>query len=60
MTYQIVIERAAEKQLGKLPKDVARRIAKRIDALAENPRPTGCLKLTNRDEDSGCVSVTTV
>ncbi len=43
--WTVLISRDAKKILRRLPKDVLRRISKAIDALADNPRPTGCKKL---------------
>jgi mRNA interferase RelE/StbE len=46
--YLIVIDRPAQKQLGKIPRPHFNRIVKSINELAVNPRPTGCKKLTGR------------
>lgn len=46
--YQLVIDRSAQKQLGKIPPPHFNRIIKAINNLADNPRPTGCKKLTGR------------
>ena len=43
--YSIRFKSSAEKQLGKLEKSLARRILAAIEALADNPRPSGCRKL---------------
>lgn len=43
--YLVIIKRPAEKELGKVPKCDAMRLAIAIDALAENPRPSGVKKL---------------
>lgn len=43
--YNVVIERSAQRQLGKLPVDAQRRIASRINGLAHDPRPPGIKKL---------------
>ncbi len=45
MPYSIEILPSAAKQIAKLPKDVRRRVARRIDALAVNPRPHGVRQL---------------
>ena len=47
MTYEIEIARPARKQLKKLDTEVRRRIARRIDGLAKEPRPEGVVKLTD-------------
>ena len=46
--YQLVIDRYAQKQLDKIPPPHFNRIIKAIDALANNPRPVGYIKLTGR------------
>jgi len=43
MPYQIKVERRVEKELASLPQRDRRRIIAAIDALAENPRPAGCV-----------------
>jgi mRNA interferase RelE/StbE len=43
--WQILLERAAEKAMRRLPKDVLRRLDRAILALADDPRPPGCKKL---------------
>ena len=45
MAYSVELTRRAQKQLADLPADLRRRIAARIDALAEQPRPAGAIKL---------------
>lgn len=44
--YHIVIDRKAQKQLGKIPPPHFNRIIKAINELADNPRPVGYIKLT--------------
>ncbi len=46
--YQLVIDRYAQKQLGKIPPPHFNRIIKAIDELADNPRPVGYKKLRGR------------
>ena len=46
--YLIVIDRHAQKQLGKITSPYFNRIVKAINELASNPRPPGCKKLTAR------------
>jgi mRNA interferase RelE/StbE len=48
MNYTISILRRAQKELGELPAEAYERIRDSIVALAEDPRPSGCVKLTNR------------
>lgn len=48
-TWQVIIERAAERSLRRLPKPLTARIRAAIHGLALDPRPPGCLKLTGYD-----------
>ena len=48
MTYAVTMLRSAQKQLAKLDAQTRSRIASAIHALAENPRPPDCKKLTGR------------
>ena len=43
--YSVQLAPSAERDLAALDKPVQRRVAARIDALAENPRPAGVAKL---------------
>ncbi len=43
--YSVVIKSSAQKELDALDEAVFRRIDRKILALVENPRPTGCKKL---------------
>jgi mRNA interferase RelE/StbE len=47
--YTVTIPRAVHKQIAALPAAVGRRVLADIQALASNPRPPGCSKLTNAD-----------
>lgn len=47
--WQIIVERAAERSLHRLPKPLAARVQAAINRLALDPRPPGCLKLTGYD-----------
>ena len=49
MRYTVELTATAEKALRKLDKPIRRRILAALDQLADTPRPTGCLKLTNSD-----------
>ena len=49
MSYTITIKKRASKALENLPQDSYQKVRDGIRALAENPRPTGCLKLTGRE-----------
>jgi mRNA interferase RelE/StbE len=44
MPYQIIIKRSAEKELNALPVALRDRIAQRLLALEETPRPAGIKK----------------
>ena len=46
MAYRIAIDPPALKALKRLDTPVRRRHEAAIDALADNPRPAGCKKLT--------------
>jgi mRNA interferase RelE/StbE len=48
--YVITFKKSAEKELSRLPTQAIKRIAKAIDALTENPRPTGSKKLEGQKE----------
>jgi mRNA interferase RelE/StbE len=48
MTYDIAILRRAQRELQRLPHEDYERVREAIRALAQNPRPTGCLALTGR------------
>jgi mRNA interferase RelE/StbE len=43
--YRVVFARSARRELERLEMSVARRIISRIEALATDPRPPGCVKL---------------
>lgn len=47
--YRITIKRSAAKELDNIPKRSLQRIVKRIQSLAENPRPQGSQKLTGQE-----------
>ena len=47
--YQIRITKTAQKQLDKIPSQIAGRLFDLIQSLATNPRPPGCKKLKGRD-----------
>jgi mRNA interferase RelE/StbE len=49
--YDVYIERTAERDLKKFPASDFYRIISRIRALTENPRPTGCHKLSGSKTD---------
>ena len=45
MSYQVELSKQAEKQFKALPQQIQKRLQLRIDALTENPRPSGVKKL---------------
>lgn len=45
MSYRIEFVRSAERSLASLPQSDQRQIAKRVEALSQNPRPPGTKKL---------------
>jgi mRNA interferase RelE/StbE len=47
--YRIEWLPAARRQLRKLPRSAAERVFSLVGSLAENPRPTGCRKLSGHD-----------
>ncbi len=47
--YQVLIEKPARKQLEKLPPQIYEMLVAAIAALSDNPRPSGCKKLTGRN-----------
>lgn len=48
MSYTLIIDRNAQKQLDKIPPPHFNRIIRAIYALQNNPRPQGYKKLTGR------------
>ena len=47
--YTITIHRTAQRALGRIPQPDYGRIVTAIQALATEPRPAGCMKLTGRE-----------
>lgn len=47
--FKIVFKRSVGKDLRNIPKQDVRRILKRIDALTDNPRPSGAEKLSSQE-----------
>jgi mRNA interferase RelE/StbE len=43
--YAVQVARPAEKEIEDLPSSVLQRLRQKLDGLASNPRPTGCIKL---------------
>ena len=49
MSYRIEVQATARKAMRGLPRQIVERIDAAILALSEEPRPSGCVKLTNQD-----------
>ncbi|MDA1276851.1 MAG: type II toxin-antitoxin system RelE/ParE family toxin [Verrucomicrobia bacterium] len=49
--YRVLLERAAEKDLARLSSEIHDRVIAAIQALATNPRPSGCRKLAGSKQD---------
>ncbi len=47
--YSITFKKSVLKDLRGIPGQDVRRVLKRIDALADNPRAEGCVKLSARE-----------
>jgi mRNA interferase RelE/StbE len=47
--YKIYFKESVEKDLKPIPQKDFKKILRRIDSLAENPRPQGCEKLTGQE-----------
>lgn len=47
--YRLLFKKSIARDLRVIPKKDVRRILKRIEALAVNPRPSGCEKLTDQE-----------
>ncbi len=46
--YKIFFKKSVEKDFNVIPKKDLQKILERIEALAEDPRPPGCEKLTGQ------------
>jgi mRNA interferase RelE/StbE len=46
--YKLFFKKSVQKDFDAVPKKNLKRILKRIEALAEDPRPPGCEKLTGQ------------
>jgi mRNA interferase RelE/StbE len=47
--YKVYFRESVEKDLNTIPKRDLKRILQRIKTLEENPRPSGCEKLTGQE-----------
>ena len=48
--YRITIKKSAAKELEDIPKKDLRKIVKRIQSLADNPKPHGSQKLSHKEQ----------
>ena len=49
--YRVLLERSAERDLGRLSSEVHDRVITAIQGLGHNPRPPGCRKLAGSKHD---------
>lgn len=49
--YEVLLERRAERDLKKLSQAMFYRVIPQIKDLSENPRPSGCRKITGSKND---------
>ena len=49
--HEVYLERSAENDLKRLPASIFHRIISQIKSLAENPRLSGCHKITGSKND---------
>ena len=49
--YEVYLEQTAERDLKRLSVDAFHRVIPHIKALAEEPRPSGCRKITDSKSD---------
>lgn len=49
-SYKIEIKKSASKEIADLPKAILLRVLEQIGALADNPRPKGCKKLSGDEK----------
>ena len=49
--YEVFLERRAERDLKRLPAGIFNRLIPHIKALSENPKPSGCRKITGSKND---------
>ena len=49
--YEILLERRAERDLRQLSAEMFQRVVAAIQSLANDPRPSGCKKLTGSKND---------
>lgn len=47
--YKIEVKKSAAKELKSIPSNDLKRILAKIEMLADDPRPVGCIKLTGEE-----------
>jgi mRNA-degrading endonuclease RelE of RelBE toxin-antitoxin system len=50
VVYKVLFKASVEKDFAAIPKKDLRKIIKGIEGLVENPRPSGCEKLTGKKD----------
>ncbi|MDZ7736030.1 MAG: type II toxin-antitoxin system RelE/ParE family toxin [Gammaproteobacteria bacterium] len=56
-SYKLVVRKSIANDLRSIPKRDVQRILKRIAALAEDPRPQGCEKLSGQERYRVCQGI---
>ena len=51
MTYTVIIPKVVQKQLDALPEDIYERVIEKLQQLAEDPCPSGVVKLKGTDNE---------
>jgi mRNA interferase RelE/StbE len=49
--YEVLLERRAERDIKRLPKEIFDRLIPHLKALSENPKPSGCRKISGSRSD---------
>ena len=49
MTFQVILPKSVQKELDRLPDEIANRVLARLAGLETNPRPVDVKKLKGRD-----------
>lgn len=49
--YEVILSRRAQRELQRLPPEHLNRIARRLRELEQEPRPSGCRKLSGSTSD---------
>ncbi len=49
--YKVLLERRAERDIKRLPTELFHRIIPHLEALSEDPKPSGCRKITGSKHD---------